>query len=930
MLTVELLGPLRVTLDGRQIELPRGRPRALLAVLAMSAGRTVPADTLATAVWGMDARGDPGGRVRTNIRRLRDALGVAGRELITARPGGYLLAAEPDHVDALRFGRLLDEAAAAADPVAERSRLATAKALWRGTPFDGIRSDWLEHSVAPALAERYLAVLERRVDLDLANRSHPDPARPVESADLAELTELAEQHPLRESLWLRLLRALESAGRPAEALASYETIRRRLAEELGADPSPELRQAHASLLIRGAPSEGRAVPRQLPPAVDGFAGREAELASLDAMLGPPGETRSRSPLIAVIAGTAGVGKTTLAVQWAHQVAGRFPDGQLYVGLRGYDPSGEAVPPEAAIRGLLDALQVPPHRIPDDPAARAGLYRSLLADRRMLVLLDNARDADQITPLLPAAPGCLVVVTSRDHLAEPVMTYGARPLTLDLLPPDEARRLLTARLGRNRIAAEPEAAEEIVRRCAGLPLALAIVAARAAIHPRHPLGALAGELADALGALDRAVDVRAIFSWSYETLSEAAARLYRLVAGLHPGPGSTVTGAASLAGVPVPRLRAPLAELTRANLLTEHPPGHYSCHDLLRAYAAELCEAYDADREAARHRIVDHYVQSAHAAVLPLHGHIEIVAPDAPLPGVSVAGFAGPDEAMAWFTAERPALLAVLKLAAELGLDRQVCHLARPLFVFLQRQGHWLGQAETQRTALAAARRLGDPVEETRAHRNLAWALADLGRFDDAHRNLDAALERSYDDPTGQAWTHYHRDLVFTIQGREADALAAARRAHDLFERLGDQAGQAIALTNLGWHHGRLGNHRQALNLCEQALILHQKSGNRSAETHTLSCLADTHLQMGDPAGAVPWYRQAVDLFRELGDRYGEASTFAHLGACHRLAGDHASAHRHWRRAHGLLGGLAPSTIDQIHTQLTSLDESVADAFRQHR
>ncbi|MEU7858707.1 BTAD domain-containing putative transcriptional regulator [Nonomuraea sp. NPDC049141] len=928
VLAVELLGPLRVSVAGRPVELPPGRQRVLMAVLAMSAGRTVPTDRLATAVWGTDPRGDPRVNLRTTVKRVRRALGTV--ELIVSRSGGYLLAAEPDQVDALCFGLLLDGAAAAPDPAAERSRLAEALALWRGTPFDGIRSDWLEHFVAPALQDRYLTALERRVDLDLAHGAQPDPA---------QLAKAAERHPLRESLWARLLRVLESAGRPAEALERYETIRRRLAEELGADPSPELRQVHADLLVVGAPPAGRAVPRQLPATVNGFAGRETELAALDALLVPPDEirpdeTRSRSPLITVISGTAGVGKTTLAVHWAHRVAGRFPDGQLYVNLRGYDPSGEAVRPAAAIREFLGALEVPPHRIPDGLDAQAGLYRSLLAGRRMLVLLDNARDADQVAPLLPGAPGCLVVVTSRDHLTRLVMTYGAHPLPIGLLPPDEAKRLLAARLGQDRMAAQPAAVEEIVRRCAGLPLALAIVAARAAIHPTHPLGTLAAELRDALGALDRAVNVRAIFSWSYESLgNEAAARLFRLVAGLHPGPDSTVTAAASLAGVPVPQVRAPLAELTRANLLTEHAPGRYSCHDLLRAYASELCQARDPDRDAARRRIVDHYVHTAYAAQRLLggdmEGDVETVASAAPGPGVCVTDLAGRDAPMAWFAAERPALLAALELAADLGLDRQVCYLARALFVFLHGQGFWHDRAETQQAAVAAARRLGDPVEESRAYRNLAFALADLGRFDDAHRNLDAALERAHDDPAGQAWTHYHRDIVYALQGREADALDAARRAHDLFDQLGDQVGRAIALTDLGFHHGRLGNHAQALELCEQALILHQKLGNRPHEAHTWSCLADTRLQLGDPAGAVPCYRRALDLFREFGDPYAEASTLAHLGACHYLAGDHAAAHEQWRHAHTLLGDHDPST-NQIHTQLAIIDKSTADAFRRRR
>ncbi|MEO3802198.1 BTAD domain-containing putative transcriptional regulator [Nonomuraea sp. B1E8] len=918
MLTVELLGQLRVSVSGRPVELPAGRLRALLAVLALSAGRVVPVDRLASAVWGADQRGDPRANVRTNVKRLRRALGTSAGQLIVARPGGYLLSAEPDRVDALRFGRLLDEAAAARDRVVERSRVAAALGLWRGTPFDGIRSDWLEQSVAPALQERYLTAWERRIDLDLAGGSCPD---------LTEPADLAERHPLRESLWVRLLRALEAAGRPAEALERYETIRRRLAAELGADPSPELRQVHADLLAGRAAPSGRVVPRQLPAVLDGFAGREPELAALDALLGPLDEPRSGSALIAVIAGTAGVGKTTLAVHWAHRAAGAFPDGQLYADLRGYDPSCEAVRPEAAVREFLGALEVPPHRIPDGPAAQAGLYRSLLAGRRMLVVLDNARDAAQVAPLLPGAPGCLVLVTSRDHLAGLVMTYGAHPLTLGLLPPDEARRLLARRLGHDRIAADPEAAGTIVRRCAGLPLALAIVAARAAIHPAHPLGELAGELRDALGALDRAADVRTIFSWSYETLGdEAAARLFRLVAGLHPGPGCTIDAAASLAGVPVSRVHAPLAELTRASLLAEHAPGRYSCHDLLRAYASELCLARDDDRDAALRRLTDHYAHTAYAAALRLHGPVEIEPPAAPLPGVSVTGFEGSDEAMHWLTAERPALLAVLKLAAGLGLDRHVCDLARALFVYLHRRGRWHDRAETQRAAVAAARRLGDRAEEIRARRNLAAALADLGRFDDAHRNLDAALERSGDDPAHQAWTHHYRGHVHALQGRDADALDAASRAHDLFARLGDRSGQAIALTDLGLHHGRLGDHGQARELCEQALALHQELGNRPYQAHTWSCLADAHLRLGDTAAAIACHHRALALFRALGDPYAEASTLAHLGACHRLAGDHAAAREHWRHAHLLLGDLDPSTTDQVRAQLAALDERAAATF----
>ncbi|WP_407562466.1 AfsR/SARP family transcriptional regulator [Streptomyces sp. 184] len=997
MLSVGLLGPLRVAVAGRPVDLPAGRLRALLAVLAMSAGRTVSTARLADAVWGADLRGDPRTNVRTNVMRLRRALGDPGDTLIAARPGGYELVTAPDRVDALHFTRLLDTARAAPDGRAERALLTSALALWRGTPFDGIRSDRLEGTEGPALEERYLTAVERCVDLDLeeaagaartgagaaagsreahgtapATRAAPiAPIAPAAPATLAApagpigpaaLAALAGRHPLRESLWARLLRVLDAAGRPAEALERYEAIRRRLAAELGVDPSPELRRVHARLLAAEAPPDDRRrvpVPRQLPAANAAFAAREAETAALDALLDrlpgprptvppavPPGGAgtpappphapapASNAPVIALVSGTAGVGKTTLAVHWAHRVAECFPDGQLYVDLRGHDPTGAAVQPSTAVRELLGTLGVPPHRVPDGPAAQAGLYRGLLAGRRVLVLLDNARDAAQVAPLLPAAPGCLVLVTARDHLAGLVVSYGAGPLTLDVLPPGDARDLLAARLGRDRLAAEHAAVDEIVHRCAGLPLALAIVAARAALHPALPLGALAGELRDALGALERTADVRAVFSWSYETLTEPAARMFRLVAGLHPGPGCDVAAAAALAGIPAARARAPLAELTRAGLLTERTPGRHTCHDLLRAYARELAEAHDpaADRDRARHRLVDHYVRAAEAAARHLPGDPETTSEDTPAPATPAPALAAdpaasaPGGAVAWLTAERPALLAALGLADRLGLDRHVCRLARALFVFLHRHGRWHDRADALRAAVAAAERLGDAAEEGRARRDLGWALADLGRFDDAHRHLDAALECAGGDLAGQAWTHYRRAVVYVVQDRGPDALDAARRAHTLFERLGDQAGQAVALTDLGWHHGRTGDHDRALDLLQGALVLHRKTGNRPYEAHTWSCLADVRLRRAEPAEAVACYVRALDVFREVGDVYGEASTLAHLGVGHRLSGDPEAADGHWRRAHALLAGLDPSTVEQIHDQLRAFDAPAADAF----
>jgi DNA-binding SARP family transcriptional activator/tetratricopeptide (TPR) repeat protein len=936
-LEVGLLGPLAVSVAGRPVELPPGRLRALLAVLALSAGQAVSVDRLTTAVWGEDASVDARANVQSNVRRLRRLLGA---EAVATRGGGYALQVEPDRVDATRFVRLLDLAATAPDRAIRRHRLVEALALWRGAPFDGVRSDWLEQTQAPWFQERYLAALERRIDLDLVDGA------PVDL--VAELGELTARFPLRESLWVRLLVVLERAGRPAEALERYEAVRARLAEELGADPGPELRQIHADLLAGRAPAgpidrgttpavprtppARPVVPRQLPADTDAFTGREAALKALDSLLGDPDDAAPRPLAMAAIAGTAGIGKTALAVHWAHRVADRFPDGHLYVNLRGFDPSGSPLDPAEAVRGFLDALRVPPQQIPAVLDAQAGLYRSLLAGRRMLVLLDNARDADQVAPLLPGAAGCLVLVTSRDPLAGLVATAGARPVALDLLDRDEAVQLLARRLGPDRVAADPDATGELVARCAGLPLALAIVAARAATHPEFPLAALAGQLREARDGLDgfdggdTATDVRAVFSWSYRRLGAAAARLFRLL-GLHPGPDVGVGAAASLAGVPVTRARAPLAVLARAHLVTEHTPGRYAFHDLLRAYAAELAHGADSDtdRRSAIHRLLDHYLHTARAADLLLYPHGEPIALGPPRDGVAAERLTGPDQAMAWFTAERLALLAAIEGAARAGLLLHACQLAWTLDVFLQRRGHWNDRAAAQRAALDAARRLGDRGAQARSHRNLGFADADLGRHDAADRHLNRALELSEaaGDLAGQAWAHYHRNLVYGLQGRDADALAAAQRALELSQAAGDQVGQASALTDVGWYHGRLGHHRQALAFCGQALALHQQLDNRAYQAHTWSCLGDTHHQLGDRPQAIDCQRRALALFRELGDRYGEAGTLAHLGGLHRDAGDLGAARDAWRQARAILGEFDQPAADQIHGRLHRLDQPAA-------
>jgi tetratricopeptide (TPR) repeat protein len=628
-----------------------------------------------------------------------------------------------------------------------------------------------------------------------------------------------------------------------------------------------------------------------------------------------------------VSGTAGVGKTALAVHWAQRVAGRFPDGQLYVNLRGYDPSGSVLDPTEALRGFLDALGVPPDRIPAGQDARASRYRSLLAGRRILLVLDNARDADQVRPLLPGAPGCLAVVTSRRSLTGLVAAEGARPLVLDLLTTAEARDLLAHRIGATRAAAEPAAVAQLLGRCAGLPLALAIVAARTATQPRVPLATLAAELANTSGRLDAfagddaATDIRTVFFWSYRTLGPAAARLFRLL-GLHPGPDLATPAAASLAGVPPGEAQALLAELVHAHLVTEHRPGRYSLHDLLRVYAGELVVAEEPadERHAATHRLLDHYLHTALAAAGLHQPNREPIALALREPVVPVEDFAAAEQALAWLAAERPVLLATIRLAADAGFDTHAWQLAWTLSAFLNLQGHWHDWLASHHGALAAAERLGHLPAQAYAHRMLARCRVQLGDYDPAAVHYRHALDLFCElgDAVGQAHVHLSFSWMLDLQGRPQDALDHDRRGLELYRAAGHQLGQARALNMIGWDHARLGSYRQALGYCRQALELQQQIGDRYGEAATWDSLGYTHHHLGDHDQAVSCYEQALERYREAGDRTNEAEILTHLGETRHAAGDGDGARAAWEDALAILDDLDHPDAGAIQAKLDLL------------
>jgi len=727
----------------------------------------------------------------------------------------------------------------------------------------------------------------------------------------------------------------ETAGVPADLVdtdrVAVDGFRQRLQDAglicamFGSAEGLELAVFQALKELAGA--GGRVVPRQLPAVVAHFAGRAGELATLAGLL-PRRAEIGGTVVISAIGGTAGVGKTALAVYWAHRVADRFPDGQLYVNLRGFGPSGQAVAPAEAVRRFLDALDVAPERIPVDLDAQAALYRSLLAGRRMLVVLDNARDSAQVRPLLPGAPTCLVVVTSRNQLSGLVAADGAHPIDLDLLTVAEARELLARRLGIQRVTAEPGVVEEIITRCARLPLALALVAARAAARPRMPLRLLAGELADAgprwqmLTGDDPHTDVPAVFSWSYQALTPPAARLFRLL-GLHPGPDISAPAAASLAGLAPNAVQPVLAKLTRASLLTEPTAGRYTFHDLLRDYATQLVDTIDTDeqRHAAIGRILDHYLHTAHLAARLLYPTRDPVPLAPPQAGVTPEQVSDHAQALGWFDEQRPVLLAAVAHAAATRFDTHAWQLAWTLVTFLNRRGHWHDWMAVGQAAVASAQRGADPAAQTRAHRFLAGAYTRLGRFDDAHTQLRHALDLATrtGDQNGQAQSHHHLGHLWERRGQPAQALHHARQALHLFQATGHQAGQAGALNMVGRCHALLGEHQQALTCCQQALTMHQQLGDREGQADTWHSLGYTLHHLGQHTQAVTCYHHALTLFRDLGARYHEATILTHIGDTHHATGNPQATRDAWQQALTILDDLDHPDATQVRAKLVGLD-----------
>jgi DNA-binding SARP family transcriptional activator/tetratricopeptide (TPR) repeat protein len=931
-----LLGPLVVRHEGVMVPIAKGGQRALLAALLLDAGKLVTVRHLTDVLWGAAPPTAARAALHNQVRRLRDALDEVGRDRIRTQPGGYLIHLEPGELDVMRMRDLLTSARTAARIGAwdQASAMAAgAVLLWRGEPLADFDSEVLASRI-PGLTEVYLQAVETRLEAEVNLGRHAEVT--------AELRRLIADHPFREHLHALLMLALYRCGCQGEALAVYRAARRILIGELGCEPGPELQRIHQQIL-KGDPglaipvpetadaARGHTpVPRELPRAIGHFTGRARELRALTRMLEDARDGTAETVVISAICGTAGIGKTALAVQWAHQVADRFPDGQMYVNLRGFHPSGKPVPVAGAVRGFLDALGVPAERIPAGMDGQAGMYRSLLSGKRMLVVLDNARDEEQIRPLLPGSPGCLVLVTSRSPLSGLVAAEGAHVLTLDVLTEDEARDLLARRLGATPLGEEPRAAGELIGLCAGLPLALAIAAGRAA-RPGLRLGALVDEMKDAKRRLDTletgdpAVSARAVFSSSVNNLPARQLRMFRLL-GVHPGPDITIPAAASLAGVPLAQARAELRELAVAYLINEHVPGRYAMHDLLHAYATEQATENEpqTERQNAIQRALDFYLHTSYAAALLLDPSREPVTLKPPRPGVTPEPLASSQQALAWFEAEHRVLMSAIAAAYQTGSDTCAWQLPWAMDNFLNWRGHWQEWATAQRTALAAANRLGDVAGQATARRLLAHTFARTGDYRQAcdHLMHCLTLYRQLGDQIGEGRVHQTLGWIAERQNRYADALSHAEQALALYEIASDQARQAAALNNVGWCLVLAGNYQRARTVCWQALTLHRQLGHRRGEASTWDSLGYAEHKLGNLTEAADCHRRALGIVRELGDRYEEAEFLTHLGdVCH-AAGDLREARAHWQQAVGILEDLHHPDSARVRAKLACAASTV--------
>ncbi|MFG1603152.1 BTAD domain-containing putative transcriptional regulator [Actinoplanes sp. NPDC049265] len=879
--TFALLGPLRAWRDGTEVDLGARQQRLMLALLLAHPTGPVGVHDFVDLLWGEDAPTSAVNSVHRYIGVLRRVLEPdlptrsEGRWLVRSR-SGYRLTVAPGGSDLLAFRAHAAEARTAAyqgDHATAARLSADALRLVHGPCAAGELSGGRRPPAFAAIDHEVAATA--RAAAEAALRAGQA------GAMLTALRPIADLNPLDESLQAQLMLVLAADGKQSEAFALYERKRAVLAGELGVDPGSELQAAYLSVLRpqTGEPAAAGTVrPAQLPPDLSIFTGRADELAAAREVLTADGG----APVLAVD-GMPGVGKTTFAIHLAHLLAPGFPDGQLHIDLNGFDVAGTPIGTGEAIRGFLNALGVRDNAVPAGIAAQTGMFRSLLAGRRVLIVLDNAYDVDQVRPLLPGTAGCAVIVTSRRRMTALAATGGARLLTLTVPTAAEAGEFLARRLGPERAAEDRAAADEIVAACARLPLALAVVAARAAAEPHFPLPAIAEELREAdtdLGVFtDGGVDVRAAFSWSYRVLPEPAAALFRLLA-THVGPDISLSAAAGLAGLPRREARGLLADLTQAHLVVEHQSRRYRFHDLVRAYATEkLTEDGSTDRQAASTRLLAHYRHSAYAMHLLLGPYWDPISPGAPPPGVVPEVASDRSSALAWFAAEHAVLSAAVQRATDEDAHTSAWQLALTLEPFYRSRGLWHDWAGTMRTALRAAQSSPDLTGQGFAHRSLAAAYHHLGHLDRARVHLENArrMFTLLGRDAEVASVHCGMASILRDTGDYEQSVTEERRALRMHVRAGHRRGQADALHGLATCAGRMGRREAAIRLFGDSLAIGRDSGDLVIQADCWRGLGDLYRRAGENGRAAGCLSRATDLYRAASNQAGAAAALLSLG-----------------------------------------------------
>ena len=906
------------------------KERLIVVALALHVGRPVSVHRLVDVIWGEEPPESAVSTVRVLVSRLRRKFADLGcPDIIVTQNPGYVMASSVA-VDVDRFELLAAQGRAqlaTANPQASAT-LAAALAVWTGAEMAEGGNAGLA-SEAVRLQELRLSTLEARIQADLADGRHAEL--------VSELAQLCERHPTRERLWVQLMLALYRCGRQADALRTYQRLRTALVQDLGLEPGPEVRRLETAILSQDASLEWagsttvavhQEVPRQLRLPTSLFVGQAAPLARLDDLL-REWEANVAMPAVCTISGTAGVGKTTLALEWAQRNAHRFPDGQLYADLHGFDVKGAFTEPADVLRAFLDALHVPADRMPAGLEAQAALYRTATSGKRLLVMLDNARDSQHVHGLLPGSASIFVIVTSRDQMASLAASEGAVSIALRVPPVAEALGIFSRRVGSRPINVEEDAAHRIIEACGFLPLALAVAAARANLSPDVSLDAIAAELEDRAQRLntltlgDPERDVRSVLSWSYDTLTTQAATIFRLL-GLHPGPEISVASVASLAGWPTQHARQVLTDLCRASMLTEHRPGRYVMHDLLHEYALEQASTQsDVAREEATRRLLDHYLQATSGAARLLRPTHAPGTEDRAELDVPAEGIVDRDRALAWLNEERPVLLRMVNSAARDGFHDIAYQLTKSLADYLERQGHWHDMAYAWHIALNAAAVLRDWPRQAYAHRQLATAHTYLDDLDTAETHLRDALELAdaEHDLISQAHCHLDRSWLADRRGAYATALEHAEKALKLYQSLNHRPGSAHSLNAMGWFLMETGDVRAGSKLCQQALSMYQADHDRDGEADAFDNLAYGHQRLHQYTQAIDFYRKAIAIYRALNVRYDAAVALQALGETLQAVGDAPAARTAWEEALIEYAYLQHPGADTITTNLRNLKES---------